>query len=91
MGTGTDAEPPQAAFVRATYDPGHWVIVVVRPGRQGATATVFDVVADLRLPAPTLWGAISTEAHRRGVRLPQVGATVVTAAPGVREWRDPTG
>lgn len=79
-----------AAFVRATYEPGRWVVVVVRShgGRAGSTATVFDVGGDLRVPAPALWDAISTEATRRGVRLPDPPvALVVASTPGVREWR----
>ncbi len=79
----------EAAFVRATYEPGRWVVVVVRinPDDQGAAATVFDVAGDLWVPAPRLWAAIARAAQGRGVDLPAPGALALTTDPGVREWR----
>lgn len=82
------ADPPPFAVVRATYDVGRWIVVIVRPNRRdrGSTATAFEVFAPAFPSAKTLWAVIAARAQAHGMVLGTHGPELVSTNGAIREW-----
>lgn len=77
--------------VRATYEFGGWVVVVVAAGEDATTrGLVFRVNGELHLDSPDLWAVIVAAAHPSGIALPALpGVSPTSPGAGVREWTLP--